>query len=415
MVHLPDQALRHLQHEYNIPEGNVFVQTLPSAQQVMWLVKRIGETTTAVPASDSTSLTAPLESSSTWIIRQWKSSSTWWNLHQNSHQVQEMARSEVAGYTVARQLLVVGDEIDPRTSNGVFVPRVLRIHSSTGTSHQKPDQDPDSPWAVLEYIEEKPDSDSQDCGTWRSSMIHHRLEYGFMEPHPRWGRVPQDSSLEYALLVLSQVIIPLHTAMNSLVNHNVLGSISSLNGFSIGGYYFQTMVGLYRTKIQLIETRRAARATDGSEVLKKACQEIHRAIHKLENTRGLTYLRPVICHMDLQPQNLLFYSPKKIAAVLDWEDASYADPRFELLLLCRKVCANKEQGKVIWNAYQKSFPSVELGDLDIWLELETVHSLTTLLLQSMDLLGGGRSPWESKPDLLGKIERELVRLQDYDC
>lgn len=28
----------------------------------------------------------------------------------------------------------------------------------------------------------------------------------------------------------------------------------------------------------------------------------------------------------------------------------------------------------------------------------------------MDLLGGGRSPWETKPDLWGKIEREFSRL-----
>jgi hypothetical protein len=33
-----------------------------------------------------------------------------------------------------------------------------------------------------------------------------------------------------------------------------------------------------------------------------------------------------------------------------------------------------------------------------------------LLLQSMDLLGGGRSPWETKPDLWGKIQREFCRL-----
>ena len=44
------------------------------------------------------------------------------------------------------------------------------------------------------------------------------------------------------------------------------------------------------------------------------------------------------------------------------------------------------------------------------LKLETVHSLCTLLLQAMDLLGGGRSPWETKPDLLGKDNRERRRL-----
>ena len=52
----------------------------------------------------------------------------------------------------------------------------------------------------------------------------------------------------------------------------------------------------------------------------------------------------------------------------------------------------------------------EVGPIEPWLRLETVHSLCTLLLQAMDFLGGGRSPWETKPDLWGKIDRERQRL-----
>jgi thiamine kinase-like enzyme len=119
--------------------------------------------------------------------------------------------------------------------------------------------------------------------------------------------------------------------------------------------------------------------------------------------------------MDCQPQNLLFARPKEkrqplIVSVLDWEEAAFADPRFELLLICRKVCANRSQADQVWKTYQEELPQPCLGSIEPWLKLESVHSLTTLLLQSMDLLGGGRSPWETKPDLWGKIQREFCRL-----
>jgi len=137
--------------------------------------------------------------------------------------------------------------------------------------------------------------------------------------------------------------------------------------------------------------------------------------------------------MDLQPQNLIFATPEeaattinrssadggrrslpRISSVLDWEEAALADPRFELLLLCRKVCANRQQAEIIWRTYQRETTNYleenALGPIQPWLALETVHSITSLLLQSMDLLGGGRIPWESKPDLQGKIQREIQRL-----
>jgi hypothetical protein len=122
--------------------------------------------------------------------------------------------------------------------------------------------------------------------------------------------------------------------------------------------------------------------------------------------------------MDCQPQNLIFVCDKEeqshsISSVLDWEEAAYADPRFELLLLCRKVCANPEQAKTLWNRYAHHMSQtyhLSMGPMEPWLRLETVHSITTLLLQTMDMLDGGRNPWETKPDLWGKIEREFQRL-----
>ena len=158
-------------------------------------------------------------------------------------------------------------------------------------------------------------------------------------------------------------------------------------------------------------------------------------------------LDPVLVHMDLQPQNIFLARIRRhnetstvpdtvlstqdmvVRSVLDWEDSSIADPRFDLLMMCRKICANRDQADTLWKAYQQAYGKdntilssggvpdsdgtsvIDLGPIEPWLQLETVHSLITLLLQSMDLLGGGRNPWEAKKDLWGKLEREFHRLK----
>jgi hypothetical protein len=162
-----------------------------------------------------------------------------------------------------------------------------------------------------------------------------------------------------------------------------------------------------------------------------------------------------------------------VFSVLDWEDAAWADPRFDLLMLCRKVCANMEQAEVVWSEYDSlkssnghaevitdihvsclgsivpwlqletvhSITTLLLQSMDLlndslkssnghaefitdihvsclgsivpWLQLETVHSITTLLLQSMDVLNGGRNPWESEKDLWGKLQRDSSGTSKY--
>ena len=112
-------------------------------------------------------------------------------------------------------------------------------------------------------------------------------------------------------------------------------------------------------------------------------------------------LPPVLCHMDLQPQNLAFKRDCDhncfVASVMDWEEACYADPRFELLLICRRVLANREQAETLWQSYsmfvQQLSSSLSLrsksrihwtvGSIEPWLKLESVHSLCTLSLQAM--------------------------------
>jgi thiamine kinase-like enzyme len=146
-----------------------------------------------------------------------------------------------------------------------------------------------------------------------------------------------------------------------------------------------------------------------------------------------------LVHLDLQPQNLLFAAKTTtpttptttttttnggsstiesigVSSVLDWEDAAIADPQFEVLLLGRKVCANCEQAKELWQLYSEMYNSSadasssssssntttdeeqlvvvvvvddDVGPLGPWFQLETIHSIVTLLLQSMDLLDGG--------------------------
>jgi hypothetical protein len=103
---------------------------------------------------------------------------------------------------------------------------------------------------------------------------------------------------------------------------------------------------------------------------------------------------------------------------LDWEDAAIADPRFELLLLGRKVCANREQAEELWKLYSSSHHTttpIAIGPLGPWLQLETIHSIVTLLLQSMDLLDGGRNPWETTKDLWSKLQREFARWEALMC
>ena len=336
------------------------------------------------------------------VVRIWQGASRWWNLHQNdSSGVETLASSEVLGYRVAQCAL--------KESISIRVPTVLYF-SMEDEKHAT-----ESPWAIMEYVgsssslfQENPLDNS-----WMDGMVKVRREFGFDEPHPRWGRVPESQALEYGLLVLRSVVIPMH---RSLVDINAIKAVSGINGLSgwpAGGISYMTMVRIYEDACKSMQQASTLRPDSH---LSSAIDILHQAIQQLiqESINQVFNIPPVVVHIDLQPQNLLFALSSKqqsiVATVLDWEEAAYADPRFELLLLCRKVCANRAQADRIWATYEQEFPDYKLGSIEPWLKLETIHSLTTLLLQSMNLLGGGRSPWETKPDLWGKIQREFARL-----
>jgi hypothetical protein len=417
------------------------------------------------------------------IVRIWKGASRWWNLHQQQQPEQfssvpipvnrqevpsahALARSEVAGYRVSRLALhsTTADNSDENRNNGLRIPNVLAfsLELSVGAGSTMK-----HPWAVMEYVGAQSTLYDDSSGrqeqewddSWTTGMTKVRNEFGFSEPHPRWGRVPVDQCLDYALAVLRQVTLPLHRYCNQHSTEQLLPALRGLAGIQtpptipttpttvgfsqeesglLRGYTYVDTVQLYETahgRMQRVLRDSSSSSSHTEDVkLNRAVQLLGQAIWQLhEEARELglgctslssssspssplsSFLPPVLVHMDCQPQNLLFARTKEkqrplIVSVLDWEEAAFADPRFELLLICRKVCANRSQADQVWKAYREELPQPNLGSIEPWLKMETVHSLTTLLLQSMDLLGGGRSPWETKPDLWGKIQRELCRL-----
>ena len=469
------------------------------------------------------------------------------------------------------------------------IPRVLYFRSSYTTTRPSEQQkratleDP-SPlcWAVLEYVgpdddgvlplptsttiptktmttdimidEDKDTNDVEEVHdvevdeSYLNSMTKIRTEFGFDEPHPRWGRVPVDQALQYARTILQEVLIPLH-CYSSRVGNGILvegegqrrqqqqislfhqddRNININDDVGVAQTY-SSMVRVYRQvwkevtlnqqqkqKQNQRELKEQGHCCEADLRIKECIKRLERGLQVLEETINsndktiIPQLDPVLVHLDLQPQNIIFGkknplffpSPSIVKAtavdyhnspdysgeteeenhlnddeptvfsVLDWEDAAWADPRFDLILLCRKVCANRDQANALWFDYANALLSFEeermktdddnddddnnnnynsdddnnnkknekqndeevytdttntsmgcptlsessrqknlIGPIEPWLQLETVHSITTMLLQSTDLLNFGRNPWETKKDLWGKLQREFTRLDN---
>jgi hypothetical protein len=241
-------------------------------------------------------------------------------------------------------------------------------------------------------------------------------------------------------MVLDQVIFPLHLGSKDALRHlNDETARADLKEFPC--YTYQAMITKYEQVYQTLMEHLVSAHYHQDQQQQQEVQHFQRwdgimaliqdAIYHVLPTNYSDFivnLEPpllpslVLVHLDLQPQNLLFsrrldaekidsgsnHHNSRVSSVLDWEDAAIADPRFELLLLGRKVCATREQAEVVWKLYGDKM-KVNLGPLKPWLQLETCHSILTLLLQSMNLLNGGRNPWETSKDLWGKLEREMAR------
>jgi hypothetical protein len=389
------------------------------------------------------------------VLRIWKGVKRWWNLNhvapatvdqEHQERLQNMARQEIWGYRMARQAFHHHHHRSLHGTN-LRIPTVLyfSLEHDDNNNNNNNNNHKEEPWALLEYVGEQ----STLFGTarvhdpfWTQSMIPMRDEFGFVEPHPRWGRVPVENALEYAQIVLQQVILPLHQFYYDDCHpapafHNSTGTTTAQSYVDVVANcrqkYTQFLLHCQQRPLESAAaaaaihepepSERAAFLQDCTEKLDKAISVLEHAVSALDELQLLT--PPVLCHMDLQPQNMLFAAPRLgngannsnrndsiVVSVLDWEEAAYADPRFELLLLGRKVCANRLQAESIWQMYQtkrRQWSLQLLGPLEPWLRLETVHSLTTLLLQATNTAGGGRSPWETWDDLRGKLEREWQR------
>ena len=423
------------------------------------------------------------------IVRIWKGGSRWWNL--NRHDAESflhVARAEIAGYRVATEALDsynytcqqfesnhICDEMNQRFLRGkhlkkteVKVPEVLHCFIP-----QKDNEDGILPYAIFSYIgkdslnfKNNINDNENKATNWTYTdrfirdMVKIRYEFGFDEPHPRHGRVCVDLALDYAIHVLDSIVLPLHfvfyrsyfgcTTKNPLMISSKEDTMSlQWEGHTVNSDFKHTsetlactyidMVRLYSdTLVKIVnqiqsnqQTRNDGYLTILAQVLQNCLESLLVEAKTLQTSKGEKHFMPaVLCHMDLQPQNMIFrqYSEgleeidsiPNITHVLDWEEACYCDPRFELLLICRKVTANRYQADSIWQYYTEKMNGmlnfqhdvIQLGRIQPWLRLEGVHSIITLTLQELNMQGGGRTPWEKKVEIRKKVRNEFCRLID---
>eukprot|EP00980_Cylindrotheca_fusiformis_P015454 scaffold4345_cov125-Cylindrotheca_fusiformis.AAC.2 len=427
------------------------IDAAKSAQQVVFVLHVDANSTDTFNTSSSTvassTKTTAIDNDTVWancltngcnrlVVRLWKGGSNWWNLNRNQDPT-ILARSEIMGYQLSYQAFV--KQREATTTTTLTIPRILHYELSPAANKGK-EGIAHSAWAVLEYV----GPHSTKFGTanryyyyddsYLEGMVKVRHEFGFDEPHPRWGRVPEDESLKYATLILNQFVIPLQNETRNKKSYTSEG-----NGVDVANVKtYATMIQQYK---QLLDQMlKPASPTDNNKKtidtplhdssggmmdddrMVETLRIVDRAVTKIlphNTTTTVPPMSPVLVHLDLQPQNILFAKNKNkstpneesgciISSVLDWEDAAFADPRFEILLLCRKVCSNRSQANKLWSLYSDKSQE-DPGPIEPWLQLETIHSIITLLLQFCEMHNGGRNPWETKNDLWGKIQRELHR------
>lgn len=366
------------------------------------------------------------------ILRIWKGSARWWNLNSKTdYSCLELAKSEVLCYDMAR-FMMDGRAHSTETSIKIRFPKVIYFQSSHDSDLY--------PWAIFPYMNSIRHflDDNTDPENWMidndfiKNMIKVRLEFGFLEQHPRHGRVCIEDSLEYAIQILDTVVIPIHFQFfdkEEIIRQKSVSAINmnysyhhESNKNAVTSYDFHRMIQFYRQCLTTLQFEASVQTGGWMKemlcILVTCIEEL-----QLENLK-FKPLPFVLCHCDIQPQNAIFCTRRDksikvpyVVSVLDWEEAAIADPRFEIMLICRKIVANQEQADFIWEYYYQALKarfkdlSDHLGPLKPWMKLEGVHSLISICLQLMDLDGGGRNPWETKRDLFQKSNRELERLK----
>jgi hypothetical protein len=410
-----------------------------------------------------------------------------------------IARHELWGYRTAQLAFDNDSSSNDRDGSAVAatsttrirIPAILYDGRRTTTTTRRTgggDGDNTDDFAIFEYVgaestlfvsNQNPnnnDDDDSSCysmdSSWTDGMVKMRDEFGFVnEPHPRWGRVPVHLALSYAIQILQEIVLPLHAYCR---RHRRHGSSIGTTAIVVPHHYytFHDLVTRHRRLLDTVivptflapkeaaptsayggggdddangDTIGATTTTTTTRPVWAAAvvRRLQAAIIMEETMIEPSPLAPVLVHMDLQPQNIIFghrrcrrpSQPERkdnppgrqqedddknrrvVLSVLDWEEAAWADPRFELLLLGRKVCANRSQALAVWEMYQTA-TGLALGSLNVWLRLETIHSLITFLLQAATGESRGGIMETTTPpdndDLWDKIQREMARLDAYD-
>lgn len=457
----------------------------PSAQQRVWIVhvepyhhhrqkKLEGADEEEEESTSALWRNCLLQGQNRIVIREWRGGCQWWDLHRN-HSIQTLASAELRGYRWARKTTTMmmmkmsrgrqsstkknnknDDNEYGGSSHAIVIPRILysEIDPIFPKNFPQREEEEDStssnwyPWAILEYVgpqslyfQNKNNRSDDERGkifdrTWVEGMIPIRQEFGFDEPHPRWGRIPEYQALEYAMMILDQIIIPFHNVWKEMERFNPTSDSSSIDWkdweTSIPAtptFTYETMVVRYQQAYQDVTKHWVRQQYHGTEdvmdkemkhhfnkvldLMKDAVENVLPCVLRDNAIPTIIPYRTLV-HMDLQAQNIFFLKDSEhslssvVHSLLDWEDAAIADPRFELLLMGRKVCANRDQAERIWNHYAERTQQ-HLGPLLPWLRLESIHSLLTMVLQSRNMLNGGRNPWESSKDIIEKMEREIDR------
>lgn len=76
---------------------------------------------------------------------------------------------------------------------------------------------------------------------------------------------------------------------------------------------------------------------------------------------------PVLCHHDLNPQNILFHKNK--AKFIDWEFSCINDRFFDLATICVEFNFSKKQEKYLLKTYFKNIKKNHLRKLNIYKQL----------------------------------------------
>jgi len=157
-------------------------------------------------------------------------------------------------------------------------------------------------------------------------LIRPRFKYGYEEYHPRWGRLSVDQSLPYALAIIDQVLVPLHKS-------NITELSPDLRVSSWGvRFHFLDVADRVRVQLSAVQTCDSHMRNAVEFAVSVTCRAM--TLWKRSGLQSEQRIPCVLCHMDLQPQNVSRDAMGKILFVFDWEEAAWADPTFELLLLC---------------------------------------------------------------------------------